>query len=129
MDEMLEVMKDVYAIINNVLIARCDVQHYDQMLKEVIIRATEYSLTLISDKYSKSVACMRHVIIPQGLQVYQEKAHVIIRMQAQTDTDRIRRFLCRFQYVSKFTTSRYTLCLKKTMYLNGNMNNNLVSKN
>ena len=30
---------------------------------------------------------MGHVIIPQGLQVYPETAHVIIRMQAQTDKD------------------------------------------
>ena len=78
MDQMLRVMEDVYAIINNILIASCDVKHYDQMLKEVIIRATEYSLNLSSDKYSKSVACMGHVIIPQELQVYPEKAHVII---------------------------------------------------
>ena len=32
MDQMLEVKEDVYEIINNILIASCDVKHYDQML-------------------------------------------------------------------------------------------------
>ena len=85
-------MEGAFAIIDDILIVDHDLDHHDQILKQV-------------DKCSirqPSVTYMGHIISSQVLQVDPEKVLAIIGMPAQTDKDGIRRFLGLVQYVSKF---------------------------
>ena len=105
MDQMLEGVEGAYAIIDDILIAGRDEEHHDQILKEVVKRATNFNLKLNFDKCSirqPSVTYMGHIISSQGLQVDAEKVNAIVNMPAPTDKDGVRRFLGMVQYVSKF---------------------------
>ena len=105
MDQMLEGVEGAYAIIDDILIAGNDINHHDQILKEVIRRATEYNLKLNFEKCNvrqSSVTYMGHIISAEGLQIDPEKVKAIIGMPPPTDKEGLKRFLGLVQYVSKF---------------------------
>ena len=90
MDQMLKGVNRAYAIIDDILIAGPDIHEHDEILKEVIKRATEFNLKLNYDKCS-----IRQLYVTF-------KVQAIIGMPAPTDKDGIRRFFGVVQYVSKF---------------------------
>lgn len=105
MDQMLEGIAGATAIIDDILIAGCDIEEHDNILKQVVERATSHNLRLNFDKCfvrKSEVAYMGHVITDKGLRPDPAKVRAIIDMPAPQNKEGVRRFLGLVQYLAKF---------------------------
>lgn len=105
MDEMISGIPGAYAIIDDILIAGKDVAEHDQILKQVIARATSYNLKLNFKKClirQPSVPYMGHLVTEHGLKADPDKVSAIVNMPAPCDKEGVRRLLGLVQYLAKF---------------------------
>ena len=105
MNEMLEGTDHAYAIIDDILIAGCDIADHDSVLEAVLPRATTYSLKLNFEKVrvrKQQVQYVGHIISAEGLKPYPEKVRAKKNMLLPVTKDNMGRFLRSIQYLAKF---------------------------
>ena len=77
MDEMLEDTDHAYTIMDDILIAGCDITHHDSVLEAVVNRARTYNLKLNFEKVrvrKQQVQYVGHIISAEGLKLDPEKS-------------------------------------------------------
>ena len=91
MDQMLENIQGATAIMDDILIAGRDTEHHDQILRQVIEKATSYNLRLNYEKChirQQSVKYVRHLITMDGLKPDPEKTKAVAEMPEPQKTGR-----------------------------------------
>ena len=105
MDQMLEGIEGATAIMDDILIAGRDMKHHDQILHQVIERATSYNLRLNYEKChirQPSVRYIGHLITAEGLKPDPEKIKAVAEMPDPQDQSDVKRFLGFVTYLAKF---------------------------
>ena len=105
MDQMLEGIDGAFVIMDDILIAGTDLKQHDEILKEVLRRATDYNLKLNMEKVrvrQKSVEYCGHIISAEGLRADPEKIKAVREMPKPHDKESLRRFLGFVTYLGKF---------------------------
>lgn len=105
MDQMLEGIEGAFAIVDDILVAGRDQQQHDQILKQVIERATSYNLTLNMEKCrirQKQVPYVGHLLTSDGLLPDPEKLVAIRNMPIPQNKEDVKRFLGFVTYLGKF---------------------------
>ena len=96
MDQMLEGIEGVAAVMYDIIIGGRDVEHHDQILRRVIERATEYNLKLNYDKCEirqPQVSYVEHLIKENGIKPDPTKVRALVDMPRPKDKDGVRLFL------------------------------------
>ena len=89
---------------DDTLVAGRDDEHNDEILKQVINRATTYNLELNTEKLhfqKSSVPCLGHLLTSQGLIAAPEKVKAIQAMPAPQNKEDVKRFLGFKTYLEK----------------------------
>ena len=105
MDQMLENIQGATAIMDDILIAGRDTEHHDQILRQVIEKATSYNLRLNYEKChirQQSVKYVGHLITADGLKPDPEKTKAVAEMPEPKNQADVKRFLGFVTYLSKF---------------------------
>lgn len=105
MDQILEGISGATGIMDDILIAAPTMKEHDQILKQVVQRATSYNLRLNFNKChirQTSVPYVGHLITADGLKPDPAKTEAVRCMPAPTDKEGVCRFLGFVTYLSKF---------------------------
>ena len=105
MDQMLEGIQGAYAIVDDILIAGQTVQQHNQILTQVIERATSYNLKLNLQKCKirqPQVSYVGLVLTAEGLKPDPAKIAAIRDKPTPQNREDIKRFLGMVTYLGKF---------------------------
>jgi hypothetical protein len=120
MDQMIEGIKGAFAVMDDILVAGRNVDEHDQILKQVVERATSYNLQLNPDKVhlrQSSIPYVGHLLTSDGLKPDPEKTRALQDMPAPQNKEDVKRFLGFVTYLGKFipNLSEETSCLRALM--------------
>jgi hypothetical protein len=104
MDQMLEGIEGATSIMDDILVAGRDTAHHDEILKQVIERATQYNLKMNFDKCmlrQARVPYVGHILTANGLEPDPEKIQAVKEMAAPQDREGVRRFLGFVAYLTR----------------------------
>ena len=104
-DNMLSGIEGATASMDNIIVSGRTPEEHDAILREIVERATKYSLHLNFNKCQtrqQAVPCVGHLITSEGLKPDPSKVEAVHAMPAPTDKDGIRCFLGFVTYLSKF---------------------------
>ena len=103
-NEILEDIDHIYAIMNDIWIAGCDIAHHDSVLEAVLHHARTYNPTLNFEKVrvqKQQVQYVGHIISAGGLKPNPEKVRAMKDMPSPETKD-VRHFLGSIQYLARF---------------------------
>ena len=102
---MLEGIDHAYVIMDDILVAGCDISRHDSVLEKVLYCAKSYNLKLNFDKVrvqKQQVPYVGHIISTEGLKPDPKKVRAMKEMLPQTTKKDVRQFLVSIQYLAKF---------------------------
>ena len=105
MDEMLSGIRGAFSIMDDILVAGRDTPHHDEIIREVLQKATEYNLKLNMKKCKirqPEVPYVGHIVGSAGLKPDPQKVTAVQEMAQPESKEDLKRFLGFIQYLGKF---------------------------
>jgi hypothetical protein len=105
MDNMLEGVKGAFVIMDDILVAGRDTAHHDEIIRQVLDRATSYNLKLNLEKCrirQPVVPYVGHLVTPEGLKPDPRKVQAVQDMPVPESKEDVRRFTGFLNYLGKF---------------------------
>ena len=103
--QMLEGIEWETAVMDDILVAGCNIRHHDYVLKRVMQWAASYNLQLNFRKcqiQKSSVPYIGHLLTAEGVQLYQFKTEAVEKMPRPTEKQSVQCFLGFVQYLGRF---------------------------